>query len=127
MVKGVEAVLLGSENATKLAEFYREVVGLKQTMEFEMGGKGEKVFAFEMKGASLYINDHSEVKGKNMNPERLIINLEVDDIENETKRLKRAKVKVEQDIYHIEGYGLVATFVDVDGNFFQLVQVKASN
>lgn len=123
----MEAVLLGSQNATKLAKFYRETVGLKQTMEFEMGEKGEKGFAFEMKGASLYINDHSGVKGENKNPERLIINLEVDDIEKETKRLKSAKVKVKQDVYHIEGYGFVATFVDPDGNFFQFVQVRASN
>lgn len=127
MIKGIEAVLLGSQNAVKLAEFYREVVGLKQTMEFEMGEKGEKGFAFEMKGASLYINNHSEVKGRNMNPERSIINLEVDDIEKETARLDKAGVKKQQDIYHVEGYGLIATFVDVDGNFFQLVQVRASN
>lgn len=127
MIKGIEAILLGSANATKLAKFYREVVGLKQTMEFEMGENSEKGFAFEMNGASLYINDHSEVKGTNKNPERIIINFEVGDIEKEAARLKRAKVKIKQDIYHIEGYGLVVTFVDPDGNFFQLVQVRAAN
>ncbi|OGH16464.1 MAG: hypothetical protein A3C30_04715 [Candidatus Levybacteria bacterium RIFCSPHIGHO2_02_FULL_40_18] len=128
MIKGIESVLLGSANATKLAKFYREVVGLEQTMEFEYGEEGEKGYEFALKGGSgFYINDHSKVKGKNKNPERMIINFEVDDIEKEAKRLKRAKVKVQQDIYHIEGYGLIATFVDPDGNFFQLVQVRASN
>jgi len=31
-----------------------------------------------------------------------------------------------QDTYHIEGYGYISTFEDVDGNYFQLVQVRAS-
>jgi len=48
-------------------------------------------------------------------------------LEKEVKRIKRAKVTVQQDIYHVEGYGLIATFVDPDGNFFQLVQVRAAN
>ena len=39
MIKGLEAVLIGSENPRKLAEFYRDKVGLKITMEMEMGDK----------------------------------------------------------------------------------------
>ena len=53
-----------------------------------------------------------------------MINLEVDDIEKEVERLKKAKVKLIQDIYHIEDYGKIATFEDIDGNYFQLVQVR---
>ncbi len=104
MIKGIEGILLGSANATKLAKFYREVVGLKQTMEYEMGEANEKGFAFEMNGAGFYINDHSKVIGANKNPERLIINFEVGDIEKEAARLKKEKVKVQQDTYHLEGY-----------------------
>ena len=128
MVKGIEGILLGSANAKKLAKFYRETVGITQTMEFEMGENNEKGFAFEFKGSSgFYIMDHSSVKGLNKTPERLIINFEVDNIEKETARLKRSKVKIKQDIYHLENYGYIATLVDPDGNFFQLVQVSAAN
>ncbi len=127
MIKGIDGILLGSSNATKLADFYRDVVGLKQAMEFEMGEKNEKGFSFEIGGTSLVILDHSKVKGKNTNPERFMINFEVGDIEKEVARMDRAKVKKQQDIYHVEGYGLIATFIDPDGNFFQLVQVKAAN
>jgi len=67
-----------------------------------------------------------QFKGKNKNPERIIFNIEVDDIEKEAKRLKEAKVMLVQDTYHIEGYGYIATFEDIDGNYFQLVQVRAS-
>jgi predicted enzyme related to lactoylglutathione lyase len=128
MIKGIEGILLGSSNAKKLADFYEKTVGLTLTNEFEMGEDNEQGFEFASKnGPGLYIMDHSEVKGKNAGPERLILNFEVDDIEKEVARLKKENVKVKQDIYHLEGYGYIATFVDPDGNFFQLVQVRASN
>src|SRR3989344_7998254 len=128
MIKGIESILLGSQNAQKLADFYEKIVGLKLTNEFEMGENDEKGFEFAIKDSTgFYIMDHSEVKGKNKNPAQIIINFEVDDIEREVDRLKKAKVKVQQDIYHLEGYGHIATFVDPDGNFFQFVQVRASN
>lgn len=126
MIRGLEAVLLSTESAKKLAKFYREVVGLKQGIVMELGDKGEEGYEFSLKGANLYILDHSKVKGKNKQPERVMFNLEVSDIEKEVKRLKKAKVKPTQDIYHVEGYGLIATFEDPDGNYFQLVQVRAS-
>ena len=126
MIRALEAVILSSENAKKLAEFYREKVGLVQGQEKEIGDKGEKGYDFELKGASLYILDHSDIKGKNSQGPRVMFNLEVDDIEKEAKRLNNADVKKVQDIYHVEGYGLIATFEDPDGNYFQLVQIRAN-
>ena len=126
MIRALEAVILSSENAKKLAEFYREKVGLVQGREMEIGDKGEKGYDFEFRGASLYILDHSDIKGKNSQGPRVMFNLEVDDIEKEAKRLNNADVKKVQDIYHVEGYGLIATFEDPDGNYFQLVQIRAN-
>ena len=128
MIKRIDGVLLFSENAKKLADFYVEKVGMKVTMEGEMGEKDEKFYGFEFgKEASLFIMTHSKVNGKNKNPERYIMNFEVDDIDKEIGKFKRAGVKVVKDMYHLEGYGYIATFEDVDGNFFQLVQVKETN
>lgn len=124
MIKSLDGVLLSSEDSTKLADFYKEKVGLKCTMEFEMGENNEKGFAFE--DVKLYINQHSEVHGTNNQPQRFILNLETDDIEKEVEKLDNAEVKKVKDAYHVEGYGLVATFEDVDGNYFQVVQVKAA-
>lgn len=127
MIHRIESILLSSEQARKLAMFYKEKVGLKLTQEFEMGEKGEEVFGFEMKsGSSLYIVDHSKIKGKSKQPERYLLNFEVDDIEKEFKRLVKAGVKKIKDIYHVESYGLISTFEDPDGNYFQLVQVRAA-
>lgn len=125
MIKGLEAILISSENAQKLAEFYKENVGLSVSMEMEIGDKGEKGFAIEMEeGSNIYILDHSEVKGANKEPQRVMFNLEVDDIEKEVEEIKAAGVKLIKDIYHVQDYGMIATFEDIDGNYFQLVQTK---
>ncbi len=126
MVKGIESILLFSEDAQKLANFYKDKVGLEITTEAEMGEEGEDFFGFEFEGGpGLYIMHHSKVKSSSKEPERIMFNLEVDDIEEDVKKLDKAGVKKIQDIYHMESYGLIATFEDTDGNYFQLVQVKA--
>ncbi len=126
MIKGLDAVLIGSEDPKALADFYKDKVGLNQTDEFEYGENGEAGFMFKVGSSGLTILPHSDIKGKNTNPARIMINIEVDDEEVEVKRLKDAGVKVVAEIYHVEGYGYIATFEDVDGNYFQLVQVRAS-
>jgi len=126
MIYGIDGILLSSNDATKLSKFYRDVVGLKIGMEADMGDSGDKVYGFSLKnGSDFVVMDHSKVKGKSTQPERYMINFTVDDIEADVKRLKEANVKLISDIYHIEDYGQVATFEDPDGNYFQLVQVKA--
>lgn len=126
MIRSIDGIMLSSSDAKKLSAFYRDTVGLKVTMEAEMGDGKNKVYGFSTKGGSDFVvMDHSKVKGKNPHPERYIINFEVDDIEAEVKRMKSAKVKLIQDIYHIQEYGQVATFEDPDGNYFQVVQIRA--
>lgn len=127
MFKFVEGILIGSSDATKLAEFYREKVGLKQTNEFEMGDEGEtKGFEFSFgSGPGIYVTDHSKIKGSNSNSDRIIFNLEVDgEIEPAVKKLINAGVKKVADIHHVENYGHIATFEDLDGNYFQLVKTR---
>ena len=126
MIRGTESIMLGSESAKKLANFYKDKVGLKFGMVAEMGEKGEELYELVVgKGPNVYVVDHSKVKGKNKNGQRIILNFEVDDIEKEVARMKKAKVKPVKDTYHVEGYGWIATFADIDGNYFQFVQVRA--
>lgn len=124
MIKRLESVILFSENPTKLYEFYKDKVGVKFTLEAEVG-EGEDLYGLESKaGSGFYIMHHTKVKGKNAAPERCFVNFEVDDIEKDAKKLKDAGVKVVQDIYHMENYGYIATFEDPDGNYFQLVKTS---
>lgn len=122
MIKALDGILLSSEDSQKLADFYKDKVGLKCTMEFEMGENNEK--GFEFADVKLYVNQHSEVHGKTKEPQRVILNFETEDIEEEVARLDKAGIKKIKDTYHVEGYGLIATYEDVDGNYFQVVQVR---
>lgn len=125
MILGLEAVSISTSNAKKLAEFYKKTVGLKQQSVWENSENGEEGYQFTAGKNNIYIMDHSKIKGKAKDANRILLNIEVDDIEKEVKRLKKAKVKVVADIYHMEGYGLIATLKDPDGNYFQFVQVRA--
>lgn len=125
MIQFIESITLFSENATRLAHFYRDKLGLAIATEAEIGENGENLFEIKLgKGSSFYIVDHSEVKGPNKEPQRMMINFEVKDIEKTAKKLKKAGVTNIADIYHVENYGSIATFKDVDGNFFQLVKTR---
>lgn len=128
MIRGIEGLTLFSQDAKRLAEFYQEKVGLTLTLEAETGEKGGGLYGFEMEeGSGLYIVSHSGVKGKSKEPDRIIFNLGVDEIEGAVRRLDGLGVRKIQDTYHMEGYGYIATFEDLDGNYFQLVQVQESS
>lgn len=124
MILGLEGILIGSENAKKLGKFYKDVLGLKMTEEMEYGDDNSYGISFDLGKVGLWISDHSKVKGKSVLPDRVMFNLEVDDIEKEVARLKKENVKVVADIYHVEDYGYVSTFADPDGNYFQLVKTR---
>lgn len=125
MVKFINGIMINSSNATKLAEFYREKVGLKQVGEYEIGENQEAGFEFELNsGPGFFIADHSEVKGTNPMGQRIIINLEVEDFEKEVEELDSKGAKMIGMAHHVENYGYVATFEDPDGNYFQLVKTR---
>ena len=126
MIRSLESVVLLSEHADDLAKFYQDKVGLEIKDEAE-GDDGSKMFELKVgDGPNIYIMSNSDIKGKNSNPSRVLISIEVDDIEKEDEKIKDAGVKAVKDVHHLEGYGLIGTYEDLDGNNFNLVQVKAA-
>ncbi len=124
MIKGIESILIASSDPQALAKFYEEKVGFKEAEEYELG-EGDSVFNFTFDtGPALMIVSHSKVKGRNQDSHRFEINFEVEDIDEAVEKVKGNSVKVIQEKYHIEGYGYLATFEDLDGNYFQLAQIK---
>lgn len=117
-----DAILLISENARQLAKFYIEKIGLNLTYMGLVPGNKE-LYSFEMNGGSvLYIVDGSErLKG---DIGHNILNFEVDGIEYEVNKFEDIGVKKVQDLYQIDGFGMVATFEDIEGNYVQLIQHK---
>jgi predicted enzyme related to lactoylglutathione lyase len=112
------SVLLFSENSTELAEFYKKV--FDQAPEFDDHG----YTGFQLGGPMIVIGLHDKVHGKNQTPERVLFNFETEHIMNDFKRIKELGAKVVKEPYDPsggEGEDMsIATFEDVDGNYFQL-------
>lgn len=114
-------LILTTENPTALLEFYRDTVGLPEV--FDSGpGQGLEGGAVRVGGAVLIIEAHSDTAGPAREPQRHLLDLHVDDAYAEQERLRALGVRFIRPATREDFGGLVATFVDPDGNFVQLVQ-----
>lgn len=113
----LSGVMLGSENPKELGEFYTEVLGKPDWRQDDWYGFGAN-------DSGLMVGPHSEVKGTNQSPGRLITVFETDGLHSEFARIKELGAKVIAEPYqpdpndHPEAW--LATFADPDGNYFQL-------
>jgi predicted enzyme related to lactoylglutathione lyase len=111
-------VMISSEDPKALSDFYTKVLGKP---EWEDGG----YVGWQAGSGMLMIGPHSEVKGRNEMPGRIILNFETPDVKGEFKRIKDLGATVQAEPYKPGGAGegpemLLATFEDPDGNYFQL-------
>jgi predicted enzyme related to lactoylglutathione lyase len=105
---------LTSEHPERLIAFYRDVVQLPPT---EMGD-----WALRAGGALLIIDGHDATKGPAKEPHRYLINLGVRDIHAEQARLGSAGVVFVRPVEREPWGALIATFLDPDGNYIQLIE-----
>lgn len=110
------SILLFSEDPKSLSEFYKKV------FDVDPGWNEGGYSGFMVGSGSVTIGPHDKVHGKNMTPERVIVNFETEDVEGEFKRIKELGAKVIAEPYHPgeEPDMWLATFADPDGNFFQI-------
>lgn len=110
--------MIGSSQSKVLIEFYEKVFDKKPDM-LEEDWAGWQV------GSTFFnIGPHDEVKGKAREPQRVIINLETEDVKEEFERIREIEgVKVIKELYEMEGMeGMwIATLADPDENYFQLM------
>ena len=110
------SILIGSEDPERLVEYYTKVLG---GPGFADGG-----YTGWMIGSGwVTVGPHSEVKGRNPNPGRVIWNIETSDVKGDFDRMKAAGGIVVTAPYTFEGSqdSWIATFEDPDGNYFQLM------
>jgi predicted enzyme related to lactoylglutathione lyase len=109
-------VNINSPQPEKMMDFYENVVGLER--EPNSGG-------LKAGGTSLFIVDgHSDVNGPTENPARVLVNFFVEAIEPEHARLEAAGVQCIRKLESEPWGGIFSTFVDPDGNYFQLVEFR---
>lgn len=113
----IGGVMLGSDNPGRLGEFYTKVLG-------EPGWHKDDWYGYGKDASGLMIGPHSEVKGSNAMPGRLMISLVTDDVRGEFTRIKDLGTKVVAEPYLPSPDDnpdmWLATFADPDGNYFQL-------
>jgi predicted enzyme related to lactoylglutathione lyase len=108
-------VMIYSEEPKELKAFYTKVLG-------EPAWEGNGYVGWQAGNGMLMTGPHSEVKGRNEMPGRIIVNFETPDVKAEFDRIKDLGAKVEQEPYQPdqEQDMWLATLEDPDGNFFQL-------
>src|SRR3989344_9187812 len=90
------SVLIGSDDPKRLISFYSKVLDKKgEWGEGQWGG-------FLVCHGFIIIGPHSEIKGQNPQPGRMLINFETADVAGELKRIKKTGAKVIAEPYHPE-------------------------
>lgn len=113
----LNSIMVGSAQPKVLADFYTKVLDKPADMN-EGGWWGWLV------GSTFFsVGEHSEVRGSAKEPQRIILNFEAQDIEDEFERIKSIGAEVVKELYEMpEMPGMkIATFADPDGNYFQLM------
>ena len=113
----LSSILLFSDNPHSLADFYHKMLEKDPVM-------GDQNYTtFEVGQIYITIGPHDKVKGRNNNPERILLNFEVADVQAEFERVKDLGGKVIEKPYTIDENDeyWIATLADPDGNYLQLV------
>jgi predicted enzyme related to lactoylglutathione lyase len=111
--------LLFSDDPEALSAFYQKV------LEREPDWEGGSYTGFQIGDGFITIGPHDKVHGKNEHPERVMLNFETEDVEEEFERIKGLGATVIAEPYTPgemkDEDGKIATFADPDGNYFQLI------
>lgn len=108
-------ISITSEYPERLAAFYRDIVGLNP---------GPDVGSCALRAGSnvLLVSGHSETSGDASEPQRLLINFVVEDPAAEQARLEKVGVRFIRSASLEPCGGHIATFLDPDGNYCQLIE-----
>jgi len=116
----LNSLMIGTSQVLVLAAFYEKVFQRPADMtEGDWHG-------WQIGSAFFSIGTHSEIAGQAKEPQRLIFNFETKEVNEEFERIKEIGAKVIKEPYEMGG-GLLATFADPDGNYFQLMTPWDSN
>jgi predicted enzyme related to lactoylglutathione lyase len=113
-------VNVNSQDPENLIAFYRDIVGLTVNPDFGPGA----FMAGSSSFVALIVEGHSEVKGATKEPQRVLLNFLVTDLAAEEAGLKEQGVRFTMSATREPGFGTVATFLDPDGNYCQLMELE---
>lgn len=117
MVSGMQVnqfiLNIASERPNALFKFYRDVLALPEA---------DIPCSVRAGGALLMFDSHSQVRGGPLEPQRYLINLQVEDISLEQARIEAQGVSFLRRKGREHWGGIISTLLDPDGNYVQLIQ-----
>jgi predicted enzyme related to lactoylglutathione lyase len=112
----LNGILIGSADPQRLADYYTKLFGAP-------GWNDGGYTGWKIGTGFVTVGPHDEVAGSNVQPGRLIWNIESTDVKGEFERLKAAGATVVREPYQPAEMpdAWIATFSDPDNNYFQLL------
>lgn len=114
----LNSIILFSHNPKRLIELYIKVLNMEP--DWTNGEYSD----FKTGGAYFEIGPHEKIKGNNPTPERVLLNFHVKDVKAEYERIKKIEgitVIKEPYVPNEDTRLTIATFMDLDGNYFQIM------
>ena len=117
MALDFNSVLIGTDNYERLVDFYSKALG-------KPGMADDNYTGWQVGSGWFSVGPHSEVKGQNQQPGRILIFFGTADVKGDFDRLKSLGAKVVAEPYQPDKDNnpdtWLATLADPDGNYFQL-------
>lgn len=113
----LNGILIGSADPERLVDYYTKLFG-------QPGFSDSGYTGWLLGSGYVTVGPHSEVSGTNAQPGRVIWNIETSDVKGDFERFKSAGASIVREPYGMDEAnddGLIATFADPDGNYFQLM------
>ena len=112
----LNTIMIGTKQHQALVAFYEKVFGKPA----EMADAEHGFWGWQVGSVFFAILEHSAMGGNAKDPGRVMFNFETAQVKEEFARIKALGGVVVREPYEMGG-GWIATFADLDGNYFQLV------
>ena len=122
-IEFLSAVLIISEDAPRLATFYKDVIGIP--LEDEQHGPTEKHYGCELGDLHFAIHPLSNFKDSGANTGSIKLAFTVFDMDSFVTRLKEKGVKLAYEPKNM-GFALMTALTDPDGNYIEFTQLSES-
>lgn len=110
----LNSIMIGTGQVQVLADFYEKV--FEKRADMQEGG----YYGWMVGNTFFTVGEHSEVKGKAQEPQRIMFNFETKEVQKEFDRIRNLGATVIKEPYQMQE-AWVATLADPDGNYFQLM------
>ena len=122
MFQNISTILIWSSDYKRLANWYQNVFNLKINEQLNHPKDTGILFDFPGGGPRLWIGQHSEIRGTNKDPLRIMFNINVDSVRDAFTYLKHQGITVIAEPFKAPTFDkYFATCSDPDGNTIQII------